>query len=69
MNKFWEKVEKCDHKNLTDHFGSISCETPYCYGSESHCRDCGVYITECACGYNNGLSGWPESRHKKQRER
>jgi len=63
MSKFWEKVEKCEHKNLNpNYFESISCDTPYCHGSEEHCLDCGVYISKCGCGFNNGMSGWPERR-------
>lgn len=63
MDKFWEKVSKCKHENLSpDYCETVSCGTPYCKGSEVHCLDCGVYITECGCGCCNGMSGWPESR-------
>lgn len=63
MNKFWEKVKKCKHKNLSSNYCEIiPCGTPCCSGYETHCLDCGVYITQCSCGYNNGMSGWPEKR-------
>ena len=66
MNKFWDKVEKCDHKNLEpNYYKNVPCGTPYCYGRETHCLDCGVYITECGCGFNNGMSGWPDRRHRR----
>lgn len=54
---FWSKVENCKHEN-------VRCVTEYCNGHESHCADCGVYIQECGCGFNNGMSGWPKSRYK-----
>ena len=46
---FWDLVKECDHTNRTDHYEDVGCSTPYCSGNESHCRDCGVYITECGC--------------------
>ncbi len=62
-SKFWEKVDKCKHENLSScYYEFIYCPTPYCGGRESHCLDCDVYITKCGCGYNNGMSGWPEER-------
>jgi len=66
MTKFWKKVNKCEHKNLSpDYCVMISCSTPYCHGgAEVHCLDCGAYITECPCGANDGMSGWSEERHK-----
>lgn len=27
-----------------------------CTGIEVRCKDCGIYINKCGCGYNNGLS-------------
>jgi len=62
MNNFWDKVEKCSHENLSDYHETVLCPTPYCSGYENHCLDCGVYISKCGCGFNNGLSGWPQSR-------
>jgi len=64
MNKFWEKVHKCEHKNMNqDYFKhDICCDAIYCIWIENHCLDCGVYITHCSCGSNNGMSGWPEKR-------
>ena len=67
---FWEKVEKCKHINLyPDYYQGFSCETEYCSAFEIHCSDCGVFITECDCGYCNGMSGWPESRWRKRRRK
>jgi hypothetical protein len=62
-NRFWAKVRHCEHKNISPSYNElISCPTPYCYGSEYRCLDCKVYISECLCGYNTGMSGWPLSR-------
>jgi hypothetical protein len=67
ISRFWEKVDKCDHKNMSpDYLGGVYCDTPYCGGWEERCLDCGVYITKCGCGCNNGMSGWPEKRWRKQ---
>lgn len=64
-NTFWEKVEKCEHKNLSSEYSEpVYCVTEYCSGSEVHCLDCNVYIQECKCGYNNGMSGWSIKRYK-----
>ena len=66
---FWKSVEKCEHKNMSPgYFEYISCGTPYCSGQEEHCLDCGVYITSCGCGSNNGMSGWPVKRWRKTKE-
>lgn len=66
--KFWNKVQKCDHKNLNpDYYEPVYCQTPYCEGYEEHCLDCGVFITKCQCGYCNGYSGWSEKRWRKRR--
>ena len=68
--KFWDKVEKCKHENLSPtHFGGVFCGTPYCNAGEDHCLDCGVYITKCDCGYCNGMSGWPEKRWARKRRK
>ncbi len=61
---FWDLVKKCDHKNRTDYYEDVGCSTPYCSGNESHCRDCGIYITECGCGSESGMSGWSHRRNK-----
>ena len=67
-NKFWDKVLKCKHENLSPSYCEhISCGTPYCGGSEYHCLDCGIYISECGCGYNNGMSGWSNRRWARRR--
>ncbi len=61
--RFWDKVEACKHENLhPDYYEHIYCDTPYCGGKETHCLDCGVFINKCGCGYNNGMSGWPNKR-------
>lgn len=63
--KFWERVHRCKHRDQDlsrDYYVSISCMTPYCQGHESHCLKCGVYIGECLCMSNNGMSGWPYKR-------
>lgn len=63
--KFWDKVEKCPHNNLTDHYEHYSCWTPLCPGaSEVHCADCGVYITECPCHSEDGYSGWSHRKYR-----
>ena len=63
---FWEKVKECKHENLSlNYYEFIYCETPHCKGSESHCLDCGVYISECGCGCNNGMSGWSQKRRSR----
>ena len=74
--KFWEKAQSCKHENFyPDYHVSFSCGgTPYCSGYEIHCKDCGIYISQCGCGWNNGLSGWSYKRHrhwekKKAKER
>ena len=64
--EFWDKVSKCEHKNLDpNYYEYVPCGTPYCSGWEEHCLDCGVYITKCGCGFNNGMSGWPDSRWRE----
>jgi hypothetical protein len=62
----WKKVKRCKHKNLSpDYLGHIYCDTPYCEGSEDHCLDCGVFISTCGCGSNNGMSGWPNVKWER----
>lgn len=66
MSKFWDKVEKCNHKNISPNYlDGGQCETSYCEWSEDHCLDCGVYITKCGCGYCNRMDGWPWKKRKK----
>ena len=68
MSVFWNKVMKCKHKNLSEnYYVHIFCGTPYCSGWEEHCLDCGVYISDCKCGSNYGMFGWPEKRRWKQK--
>ena len=65
MDEFWDKVIKCEHKNLSpEYFAPIYCSTPYCNGEEYHCLDCGVYISDCLCRCNQGMSGWSHKRWK-----
>lgn len=62
QNHYWN----CSHERLSNnYYESFSCETPFCEGSEIRCLQCGVYITTCGCGYNNGISGWPRKRWNK----
>lgn len=66
MSKFWKKVEKCKHKNLSKNYSpTIRCGSVGdlgCNAVEHHCLDCGVYISKCQCGWCNGLSGWSHRR-------
>lgn len=64
VSKFWDRVEACEHKNLTNYDVGIGCGTPMCSSGESHCRDCGVYIETCGCMSCNGLYGWSYMRRK-----
>ncbi len=67
MSKFWDKVFKCNHKNKEPNYlENVNCATPFCNGDETRCADCGVFMTECGCGYCNGLSGWSEHRHRQK---
>lgn len=66
----WRKVARCKHKNLTDHYAWGGCGTPFCGGwTESHCRACGAFITNCPCGSNNGMGGWSYKRIKRRKRR
>jgi len=66
MSKFWDKVYSCDHSILYENYlVSYSCSTPYCMSHEFHCKKCGVYVIECSCNYNNGLSGWSKKRNDR----
>ena len=63
---FWDRVIKCKHENLyPDYLVTFKCSTPYCYGEEVHCKDCGAYISSCGCGANNDISGWSDARWNK----
>ena len=67
MPKFWDKVLKCEHKNLSPNYLPyfMMCGTPYCGDiSEDHCLDCGVYITHCKCMSEDGMSGWSLGRRR-----
>lgn len=72
--KFWDRVEACEHKNFNpNYFEHVDCGTPYCSGDESHCLDCKVFITECKCGAQSGMSGWSNKKYmrywaKKERQ-
>ena len=61
---FQEKAHNCKHENVSpDYYAVIRCSTPYCHGGgEYHCLDCGAYVSECPCGANDGISGWPAKR-------
>lgn len=55
----WRKASRCKHKHITGYVASGSCENEpnACGGwSEIHCRDCGVFVTDCYCKYNAGIS-------------
>lgn len=67
---FWDRVEKCKHEDLSpDYSEFVACPTPYCSGSETHCLDCGVYISDCGCHSSSGLSGWSQKRWKTHRKK
>ena len=66
----WEKVYDCKHENhYSNYYAGGGCATPYCDWSEYHCRDCGVFIMECGCGFMNGISGWSYAKDKANRKR
>ena len=66
--KFWDRVSRCSHKNLSGNYmASLSCSmiNQGCSGPiEEHCLDCGVYIAEDPCGEHAGMSGWSDARWK-----
>ena len=67
---FWDRALACKHESISpNYYVSFGCGTPYCRGYQSHCLDCGVYISECGCGFNNGMSGWSHLREKRFREK
>lgn len=57
----WEKINNCEHE-WTDYYKTGPCDTPYCSYRELHCRKCGVYHTECGCGFENAMSGEPRNK-------
>jgi hypothetical protein len=62
MSNFWNKVDQCEHKNISpDYLEYLNCT---CQGTEFHCLDCGVYKANCQCGEMQGQSGWPYQRWK-----
>jgi len=61
-SKFWEKVNKCKHEWNPDYYETFSCANEYCNATEQHCLKCGVFKTECKCGFENGLSGHSVNR-------
>jgi hypothetical protein len=65
--KFWDKVASCNHEFCDNYIYYVSCGTPHCQGVEYRCKKCKAYVTECGCGYCNGISGWPEKRYRKMR--
>ena len=65
---FWGRVEKCDHKNETGYYEHVSCSTPTCGGSETHCADCRVYLSTCGCLSSDGMSGWSQARRAAWRK-
>lgn len=67
IQSFWHKVRRCKHKRLSDYNAHTHCanQSLGCEGGmESHCLTCGAFITECPCGYENGISGWSNRRWK-----
>lgn len=64
--KFWDKVSKCQHEFYDNYSCDIGCGTPYCHGFEYHCKKCKAYITECGCGFCNGISGWSDKRYQRK---
>ena len=61
----WEVANNCKHTDVYENYGEpLGC---LCGGYEYHCKDCGVYFSECSCGEATGMSGWPIKRWKKQR--
>ena len=64
---FWETVGECNHE-YSEYFKFVSCDTPYCGGQEERCNKCHVYMSDCGCHYNAGMSGWSSKRWSKQGE-
>jgi hypothetical protein len=67
LNRFWETVASCEHEHIYErYFADLgTCSTPGCGKIiEVHCRDCGIYLTECKCGKNDEFNGWSYKRRK-----
>ena len=65
LSLFWVRVGSCDHANAECTGHVSTCSTPYCGAiTESHCPECHVYITACACGANAELDGWSAARRR-----
>jgi len=69
---FQDRVGTCPSRHINEprnlsptYSAMIVCSTPYCSGHEVRCQDCGVYISKCGCGSENGMSGWPHKRWRK----
>lgn len=67
LSKFWKKVAKCTHKNLSKtYYETWYCDPELgCHASEEKCLDCGVYISDCGCGSEQGIYGWPRKRRSR----
>jgi len=69
LSPFWQKALACKHER-TRWTNRGGCWTPLCGGwDEYHCLECGVYITRCDCGTEDGMSGWPHKRWQSLYER
>jgi hypothetical protein len=66
QSEFWKKVDECQHELSPDYYVYIHCDTLFCSGREVHCLKCGVYISHCDCFSNDGMSGWPDKRHRTE---
>lgn len=65
----WKRAAKCNHENRTEHYRNGRCGTDYCDGwTETHCRDCGIFITACPCGSNNSFDGWSWKQRRAHRK-
>lgn len=67
ITKFWKQVEKCQHVWNPNYYESYTCANEYCEAHEEHCLKCGVYKTECKCGFENGMSGHPIKRSTRKK--
>ncbi len=65
VSRFWRRVGRCKHEWYPNYLEYVPCSTPMCGGSESYCMKCGVYVTKCGCGCENGMSGWPYRRFRR----
>lgn len=73
MSPFWNKVDNCRHENLSpNYYATWACEFEdigVICGGETHCLDCGVFLSSCPCGIEAGMSGWPQARWAHLRRR